>query len=116
MTFFVCPQCSRRYALRSGGNLTFRWGHPISLALYPVIFTEAPAKVDPARIDAQLADYSDAHLAAAVAEIRLELAQPTQAVREILECVAPEAQLRAYLEVFCDRADQLRAARRKGRP
>lgn len=33
-TFFECPSCGRHYAHTTGRPLTFRWGHPISLALY----------------------------------------------------------------------------------
>ena len=37
IAFFTCPRCGRRYAQSRGGRLTFRWGHPISFALYPMM-------------------------------------------------------------------------------
>ena len=110
IAFYTCPRCERRYAQRPGGALTFRWLHPISLALYPTIFDAAPDKIDPLRIDKQFAHFPPEQLAAMAAEIRLELETPTQPVRDILECRAPEAELRAYLRLFCERAE-LSAAR-----
>jgi len=106
--FFMCPRCARNYALLPGKSLTYRWGHPISLALYPMIFNRAPADVSPARIDALLAKTDFRDLAAALVEIRLELASPTQEVKDILDCVAPEAELRKYLELFCERGVERR--------
>jgi hypothetical protein len=44
ITFFECPNCRRQYALRLGKPLTFRGRDPIGLALYGVIFDEAPAE------------------------------------------------------------------------
>jgi hypothetical protein len=113
IAFYACPQCGRRYAQRPGGALTFRWLDPISVALYPVIFTEAPEKVDPLRIDEQFSHVSPDQLAAMAAEIRLELETPTQPVRDILDCRAPEAELRAYLRRFCERAELSPAERQK---
>ena len=45
IAFFECPSCRRQYALRPGKQLTFRWLHPISLALYagPVRRVACPA-------------------------------------------------------------------------
>jgi hypothetical protein len=39
-------------------------------------------------------------LEVSVREIRLELEEPTQRVRAILDCTAPEAELRRFLELF----------------
>jgi hypothetical protein len=114
--FFRCPRCTRNYARKSGKPLTFRWGHPISLALYPVIFERAPVAVSAAQIDRVLGQTAFADLAAALAEIRLELASPTQPVRDMLDCVAPEAELRQYLDLYCERGDVLLAGRRDGEP
>ena len=105
--FFSCPRCGRNYARRSGKPLTYRWGHPISLALYPMIFEPAPAQVSAAQIDRLLGQTAFDDLAAALAEIRLELASPTQPVRQILDCIAPEAELRQYLDLYCQRGDVL---------
>jgi hypothetical protein len=111
IAFFTCPRCGRRYAQSAGGQLTFRWGHPISFALYPMIFVRAPAELQTSQVDTFVADYPPETLEAAVAEIRLELETPTQQVRDILECPAPEAELRDYLRRFCERADVALAAR-----
>ncbi len=105
IAFFECPRCRRRYAQTPGKGLTFRWGHPISFALYPVIFEARPDEAPDAEIDAAIAATAMGEVAAAIAEIRLELASPSQNVGEILDCVAPEAALRRYLERFCERAE-----------
>src|ERR1700722_5039016 len=76
--FFRCPRCARTYARKAGQPLTFAWGHPISLALYPMIFERAPAAVSAEQIDRILDQTAFDDLAAALAEIRLELASPTQ--------------------------------------
>jgi hypothetical protein len=94
---WVCPTCARAYTKKPGTPLTFRWGHPISLALYPVIFDPdpAPRAADVAR---RLAGQWTAEEAAqVVAEITLELEAPTQPVRSIVDNVASEEACRAYL-------------------
>ncbi len=102
--FFRCPACSREYSLEEGKSLTFRWLHPISLVLYGVIFDEDPVGAGKVATAAtSLAQgRSDEEIAAFVAEVRLELAEPTQNVRDILECQAPEEELRRFLGLVCD--------------
>ena len=109
--FFRCPGCGQDYAQFPGRSLTFRWGHPISLALYPVLFEARPADIEPSSIDRQLAAIDTAELRAAVKEIRLELDRPTQAVRDILESRAPEPELRRYLQLYAERAEMALASR-----
>lgn len=103
--FYECSECGRNYACEPGKALTFRWLHPISLALYNVIFAEHPT--EPGRVSSAAASLveglSDDQIAAFVEEIRLELNEPTQNVRDILDCRAPEQQLRLFLELVCDR-------------
>lgn len=95
---WVCPTCGRGYAKKPGNPLTFRWGHPISLALYPVIFDPDPAAraADVARRLA--AQWTAEEAGQVVAEITLELETPTQPVRSIVDNVASEEACRAYLE------------------
>ena len=101
ITFFACPQCGRQYARKAGEALTYRWGGPLSLALYGVIYeTDAPPHA--ARIADQLARGRDsAALDRLIREIELELADPTQRVSEILPMAVPktEENLREFLRL-----------------
>jgi hypothetical protein len=36
--FFACSACSSQYALKPGQELHDRWGMPLTLVLYPLIF------------------------------------------------------------------------------
>lgn len=95
--FYVCPQCERQYAKKD--RLTFRWGHPISLALYPVIFDEFPCgHAEIAKIFKDT--MPDEEIKVMVKEIELELEYPTQNVREILDSCATETELRKYLKLL----------------
>jgi hypothetical protein len=101
ITFFVCPRCSRQYVRKSGAGLVYRWGHPLTLALYGVI-CEPDAPPHAARIADQLASGEDpADLERFIREIELELADPTQAVTEILPMAVPktEENLREFLRL-----------------
>ena len=106
--FFECSACRRQYALRPGKGLTYRWGHPISLALYGVIFDESPADAEQiCKVSAHLqGGRSDVEIAALVKEIRFELSEPTQQVRDILDCRATEQKLRLFLQLLCDRLEK----------
>jgi hypothetical protein len=94
MEFFDCPACHRRYARKPGGSLTFRWLHPISLVLYEILFDldglQRPEK------SAVLSKPPD-ELRRVVDEIDLELAHPTQPVRDILDNPQTEERCRQYL-------------------
>src|SRR5438105_574842 len=82
MTFFECPACGRQYTLQPGKELVFRWLHPISQVLYPVIFEEDPTATL-ARltfVDWRLPQKKEDF----IREIELELNEPTQQVRDIL--------------------------------
>ena len=100
--FLECPSCGRRYALEIGRQLTFRWLHPVTLALYGVIFQERP--IEGVGLIAQqfLKHRSPEELEWIVNEIRLELNDPTQQVRDTLDCRASEEDLRQFLQLFCD--------------
>ena len=113
--FFECPKCGRRYAQKTGKELTFRWLHPISLALYDVIFHISPGG-EAARVAAQFIGRSSGEeLELFVREIRLELEDPTQQVRDILDCRASELVLRQYLHLFAAHIEEFLVARRAPR-
>ena len=42
ITFYECPLCGRQFAQQPVKSLTERWRGPLSLVLYPVIFSERP--------------------------------------------------------------------------
>jgi hypothetical protein len=99
--FLECLECGRRYAREGGGPLTERWGGPLSLALYGVIFAEHPQ--DPYTVRRQAAALRHLDVEALVGEIRLELAAPAQPVGAILPGMrAGERDLREYLRLLAD--------------
>ena len=102
MAFFECPRCQRSYALPLGKSLTFRWGHPISHALYPVMFSSTPLAGADWAVKAVLEDRTAEERAAIVEEILLELNNPTQRVVDILDCKCSEADAREYLRRYCE--------------
>jgi hypothetical protein len=95
--FFECPSCLRQYAKKNGGSLTYRWGHPISLALYAVMFSSRPLDSIPTVTESLVRDRSPAQVAELVAEIESELKNPTQPVSRIIEMVASESECREFL-------------------
>lgn len=96
IAFYECPTCFRQYAQLSGQSLTYRWLHPISLALYGVIFDPEPLG-RAQHVAEMLLKKSPEDIAAIVAEIELELQRPTQTVRDILKNVASEEMCRRFL-------------------
>ena len=97
ISFFECPACGRHYAQKKSGTLTYRWLHPISLPLYCVLFSKEPVAEAP-RVAAHIADTRSAvELEAMTREIELELEQPTQQVRAILDNPQSEEACRAFL-------------------
>src|SRR5882757_7648200 len=74
--FFLCPNCGRRYAIEPGRGLTFRWLHPVTLALHEVIFDGRPVEQAPKIARKFTEQYSREELAEIVKEIRLELDEP----------------------------------------
>jgi hypothetical protein len=102
VTFFECPACQRQYTLRPGKGLTFRWLHPISLALYGVQFDESPSQRAAEAVELFAPGRPAEELERLVREIKLELREPTQQVRDILDSRATEGELREYLQLFAD--------------
>ena len=98
--FFECPSCQRQYAQRLGSSLTYRWGHPVTLPLYMVLFVEEPWSSAQATAEDFLKDRSRDQLAHMIEEIELELQHPTQNVRGILDNHASEEKCRKFLHAF----------------
>jgi transposase-like protein len=106
ISFFECPKCHRNYARKSGGSLCFRWPHPIGLVVYPVIFEANPGQHCERVAKLFAKQESSERIKQIVQEINLELEDPTQQVRDILECHASEDDLRKYLRCVADRLDK----------
>ena len=104
--FFECPKCYRAYARKSGGTLTFRWPHPVSLALYAALFATEPIQIAPDVAERFASQRSAEEMIRIVDEIEIELQHPTQNVRDILDNSQTEDQCRAFLRAFvaCVRA------------
>jgi hypothetical protein len=100
ITFYQCPQCDSHYTLHEDKSLTDRWGMPISLVLYGVIFVKRP--VNSARsIAEKFALRDDIDLAFLIKNIQNELQEPTQKVSKMLNFVYPdETAMREFLKVF----------------
>jgi hypothetical protein len=100
--FLECPACSRSFAKRAGKSLTFRWLHPIPVALYPVLFDRDPvARVG--FVAEQLRGDHPEWRDAMIREIELELADPSHDLADSLDLVAPDALLRDYLRALAAR-------------
>jgi transposase-like protein len=100
--FFECPRCHRHYTLHAGGALTFRWLHPISVALYGVIFSREPVARAPSVAQDLSKSQTAEWLSQLVSEIELELADPTQDLQLMLDCCASDAQLREFLRLVAE--------------
>ncbi len=102
------PPGERRFT-RSPGMTTLhdRWSSPISHVLYYVIFApDPPAEAE--RVAATVAEErSREEIGTLIEEIRLELADPVQQVRDILNQDQPEEVLREYLHLLADQLEQL---------
>lgn len=105
VSFFECPRCHRNFTRRTEGALFFRWGHPITLLLYPVIFESRPVERCEGVVSGFVKGRSSEILQRAIEEIRLELNEPTQQVRDTLNCCASEQDLRAYLHRAVDQME-----------
>ena len=95
--FFECPSCLRQYAQKPNGPLTYRWLHPTSLALYGVMLKEDPVPQAERISQELLRSQSTDQVVQITNEIELELQQPTQNVRDILDSRATEETCRQFL-------------------
>lgn len=111
--FFACPECNRRFHLKEDGALTERWLGPISMVLYPVIFTLSPQSraTDIAENLYQsmipngkslFRRFTSEQIQYLVNELENELTQPTQKVKDILGCAGSESDLREYLSLVVE--------------
>jgi len=98
ITFFECPSCHRHYARRPGHSLTYRWLHPVSLALYRILFNQEPLSAAPFVADELMRGRSRDASLKMIEEIEWELKRPTQNVREILDNPQSEDECREFLQ------------------
>lgn len=105
VAFFGCSKCHREFTRGANGKLCFRWGHPITLLLYYVIFEDRPLEQCERVASEFVKGQSWEVIEHAIQEIRLELNDPTQQVRDTLQCCASEENLRAYLKCVADRME-----------
>lgn len=111
MFFFRCPQCQRQFAQRPGQGLSERWRGALSLVLYGVIFSPRP-QAEAGRIATLLCEQQNRETLAWIeSEIRLELASPSQNVRDILDLSASEQDLREFLALVAERLHEELAKR-----
>jgi len=102
--FLGCPQCLRHYAKKPDRPMTFRWPHPITVALYGVIFDRNPVP-RAGQVAESLASEPAEWRAALLREIVLELADPTQDLADTLDLAAPDAVLRDFLRELATRLE-----------
>jgi hypothetical protein len=108
--FFECPVCHRHFTKAADGSLSFRWGNPITLLLYPVIFEQHPLERCEQAVSEFVSGRSFEAVQQAIDEIRLELDDPTQQLRNALQCCASEVDLRSYLRCAADRMEVVKQA------
>jgi hypothetical protein len=110
LRFHQCPRCGRAFTERADGTLVERWLGPLSVALYGVIFDPRPQEPERVRAVADTLGHLDASRIAA--EIRLELAHPTQPVGEIVGPMrAGEDDLREFLRLLADELERRATSR-----
>src|SRR5262245_860084 len=100
ITFFECPSCHRHYAKTPAGTLTYRWRHPVTLALYGVLFDDNPVLRAESEAAAFMKNRSCEEILRMTDDIELELKHPSQPVREALGNRASEEKCRDYLRAF----------------
>lgn len=100
VAFYRCPGCHSNYARRKDGALTDRWGMPISLALYPLIFEQDyESSVRPVLLG--ILGLGKAYADAFLDDIRLELAAPRQELSRMHKFrFLGEADLRGFLKTL----------------
>jgi len=83
-------------------SLTDRWGMPISLVLYGVIFEKKP-EIKATVIAADFKARDDLDLVEIIEDIKIELETPRQKVSSILNFEYPdEDKLRLFLKLFIE--------------
>ena len=106
--FYRCGKCERQFRVADSGELVDRWMSPISIVLYPVIFSARPVE-DAQRVAEGLyestipgsnsifMEFSLEQIQYLITDINDELSTPTQKVSAILDCKASEEDVRKYL-------------------
>lgn len=104
MAFFECPGCRRAYARTPGGALTYRWLHPVSIALYSFAFRSGTREQHVRKtVHDMLSNSTAEQIAWNMDEIELELSKPTQKVCEMLpELGKEENDCRSFLRTVLD--------------
>lgn len=100
--YFECPACQRRYTLSPGKGLASRWLEPIALVLYGAQFDQRPQDRAVELAEMLMRQRAPEQLLSYAEEIRLELKDPTQRVRDILDCIAGEEDLREFLRLVAE--------------
>jgi hypothetical protein len=109
VTFYECPACYRRYALKDGGSLTFRWLHPISIALYAFAFRSEPPAGHVENAARDILNLEGDERPRFVEEIQDELDHPTQQISQMLDFEKTEAECREFLVAVMERTRKLAA-------
>lgn len=99
ITFYECRQCYRQFSKSDGWALCYRWLHPISLMLYGVIFESRPQKAAKRIAEHFQNGKTKEDLMFIIQEVKRELDEPTQNVRDILNLHQSEADLREFLQL-----------------
>ena len=101
ITFYECPHCHRHFAQKPNQRLSDRWGSPISLVLYGIIFESQPQKAYQ-RIAENFLAQKTCDIPLMIKEITQELQKPTQNVRDILDLRQNEEDIRDFLQLVVD--------------
>ena len=118
--FYVCPVCKRQYSRPAEGVLTFRWLHPISLALYGFVGdstssrsrSEESMESCAGRCARQLIKgRTQAQAESFLKEIDVEFLNPTHSVRATLDTKATENECRAFLALVVREVKSMRTVR-----
>ena len=97
--FFKCESCKREFARENRNELTDRWGSPISIALYSIIFEKEPISEEHIDFTAhELIEQFNDNIEEFINEISIELINPKQKVSEILNMLGNEKIARDYLK------------------
>jgi hypothetical protein len=99
ITFYECRQCHRQFSKSDGRALCYRWLHPISLLLYGVIFESQPQKAANRIAENFQNGKTIEDLMFIIQEVKRELDDPTQNVRDILDLHQSEVDLREFLQL-----------------
>jgi hypothetical protein len=94
VSFFECPSCRRQYVRAENGSLNY---YPVSRPLYCILFSKDPVADAPRVAIILAAQSSTAELGAMTREIELELEQPTQQVRDLVDGAHSEETCRQFL-------------------